>query len=228
MRKSILYIIPFFSLLFSCKEQPKPKVKYDKPVAKSVVKQDTTRLEVADLPVLMGDVLVYPIGRLRVSDLKKVEFESEKVDGASFNISNVMDEELTGYLKNLKFQQIGKDSLHLLSDKELLIERMTFLKHKKLFVYVLADSDTNQDGKVDSDDVKALYISSELGKDFTKLTADMQELLDWNYIEKSGKIFFRTLDDRNKNGAFDKQDGIHYFYVNLTKEWKAQEFSIVK
>ncbi|WP_428224625.1 hypothetical protein [Flavobacterium sp.] len=228
MRKSILYILPFLCLLFSCKEQPKPKVKYDKPVTKIAIKQDTTRLEVADLPVQMGSVLVYPIGQLRVSDLRKGEFESEKTEGAVFNVSNVMDDELTGYMKNIKFQEIGKDSLHVLSDKELHIERMTYLKHKKIFVYVLADSDTNQDGKVDADDVKSLYISSELGKDFTKLSADMQEVLDWNYIENTGKIFFRTLDDRNKNGAFDKQDGIHYFYVNLMKEWKAQEVSVVK
>ena len=229
MRKTIVFSLALLSVVISCKEESKPKVKYDKPAVKVEVKQDTTRVAVSDLPVQLGNnILLYPIGELRVSDIKKSTFESEKVDASGFNVSNTMEDELTGYLQNLKFQEIGKDSLHVLTDKPLLIERVTLLRKKKLLVYVLADADTNQDGKVDSDDVKSLYISSDLGKNFTKLSSEMQELIDWNYIEAARKLFFRTIDDRNKNGAFDKNDGLHYFKVDLDKEWKAEEISIVK
>jgi hypothetical protein len=38
-------------------------------------------------------------------------------------------------------------------------------------------------------------------------------------------LYFRTIEDTNKNGEFDKEDNVHYFYVNLLdKEWKALEY----
>lgn len=229
MKNTFFYIIPFIALFVSCKEEIKPKVKYT-PVTKVEVKQDTSKFMVSDLPIQFSNsnVLIFTIGELRLSDFKKGTYDSEKYDNSRFNVSNVMDEEVNGYLQNIKFQEIGSDSLHVLTDKPIMIERLTYLKSKKILVYIVADADTNQDTKVDSDDVKSLYLSTDLGKNFTKVSPEVQELIDWNYIESAGKIFFRTIDDRNKNGAFDKNDGVHYFTVNLAKEWKANEFVVVK
>lgn len=229
MKHTLFYIIPFFTFFISCKEEPKPKVKYDQPTKKIEVKKDTSKLVVADLPLQFANsnVLLYAIGELQVSNLQKGSY-SEKYETSGFNVSNVLEDELTGYLQNVKFQQIGKDSLHVLTDKAVMIERITYLKSKRLLVYVLADADTNQDSKVDSDDIKSLYVSTDMGKNFTKVSPEVQELIDWNYIENAGKIFFRTIDDRNKNGAFDKNDDLHYFTLNVNKEWKAEEFSVAK
>lgn len=231
MKKLSLYILPLFALFFNCKnEETKPKVKYN-PIAKTEVKQDTSKFVVADLPVQFqgSNILLYPIGEIQVSNLQKGSLsEREESTTMGFNVSNSRDEEITGFLQNVKFQEIGKDSLHVLTDKVISIERITYLKSKKLLVYVLADADTNQDSKVDSDDIKALYISTDLGKNFTKVSPELQELIDWSFIENTGKIYFRTIDDRNKNGAFDKNDGLHYFTLNINKDWKAEEFSVVK
>jgi hypothetical protein len=134
-----------------------------------------------------------------------------------------MENEITGYLQNLKFQEIGSDSLYVLSDKVMQIERVSYLKNNKMLVYVLADADTNQDGLIDSNDIKSLYISSELGKNFTKISTELQELIDWKHIESSNKLFFRTIEDANKNGEFDKKDKIHYHVVNL-KDNKVSEY----
>ena len=63
------------------------------------------------------------------------------------------------------------------------------------------------------------------GTNFTKLSDDLQELLDWNIVEVQNRLYFRTIEDINKNGAFDKKDTVHYFYVNLLdKEWKVEEY----
>ncbi|WP_136668724.1 hypothetical protein [Flavobacterium sp. H122] len=230
MKNAFFYIIPIFSLFVNCKEEPKPKVKYNTSTPKVEIKQDTSKLSVADLPIQFSNsnVLLYAIGELRLSDFRKGNYDSEKYDNSRFNVSNVMDDEVTGYLQNVKFQEIGKDSLHVLTDKAIMIERMTYLKSKKILVYVVADVDTNQDSKVDSDDIKSLYLSTDLGGNFTKVSPEVQELIDWNYIDKAGKIYFRTIDDRNKNGAFDKNDDLHYFTVNVNKEWKVEEFSVAK
>lgn len=230
MKYNFFYILPLFSFFISCKEEAKPKVKYSTPVTKVEIKQDTSKLMVSDLPIQFSNsnVLLYTIGELRLSDFKKGNYDSEKYDNSRFNVSNVMDYEVNGYMQNIKFQEIGKDSLHVLTDKAIMIERLTYLKSKKILVYVVADADTNQDTKVDSDDIKSLYLSTDLGKNFTKVSPEVQELIDWNYIESAGKIFFRTIDDRNKNGAFDKNDDLHYFTVNVNKEWEVNEFFVVK
>ncbi|WP_396159158.1 hypothetical protein [Flavobacterium sp.] len=227
--KNYIYVLLASSvMIFSCQEEKaKPKVKYTGKEAKSLLK-DTTKLEISDLPIQFegSNILVYAIGNLTVGDInKKGSYESaSSYEGVSgFHVSNSMENEITGYLQNLKFQEIGTDSLQLLTDKIMLIERVSFVKSNKILVYVLADADTNQDGLIDSNDIKSLYISTELGKNFSKISTELQELIDWKYIESANKIYFRTIEDANKNGEFDKKDKIHYHVVNL-KDNKVSEY----
>ena len=226
--KNYIYILLTLSvLIFSCQEEKaKPKVKYTEKEVKSLQK-DTTKLEVADLPIQFdgSNVLVYTIGNLKIGDInKKGNYETTSYEGvAGFNVSNSMENEITGYLQNLKFQAVGLDSLYVLTDKIMLIERVSFIKSNKMMVYILADADTNQDGLIDSNDIKSLYISTELGKNFTKISTDLQELVDWKHIEATNKIYFRTIEDANKNGEFDKKDKIHYHFLNL-KDSKVSEY----
>lgn len=227
MKNYIYILLTLSALIFSCQEEKaKPKVKYTEKEVKSLQK-DTTKLEVADLPIQFdgSNVLVYTIGNLTLGDInKKGNYETTSYEGvAGFNVSNSMENEITGYLQNLKFQAVGLDSLYVLTDKIMLIERVSFIKSNKMMVYILADTDTNQDGLIDSNDIKSLYISTELGKNFTKISTDLQELVDWKHIEATNKIFFRTIEDANKNGEFDKKDKIHYHFLNL-KDSKVSEY----
>ena len=58
-----------------------------------------------------------------------------------------------------------------------------------------------------------------------KISADYQELIDWNLIESKGRLYFRTVEDTNKNGQFDKNDVVHYNYVNLAASvWKVSNY----
>lgn len=226
--KNYIYILLVSSvMIFSCQEEKaKPKVKYTTKEAKSPQK-DTSKLEVADLPIQFNgsNVLIYTIGNLTLGDInKRGSYETTSYEGvAGFNVSNSMENEITGYLQNLKFQAVGSDSLHVLTDKVMLIERVSFVKNHKMLLYILADADTNQDGVIDSNDIKSLYISSELGQNFTKISTDLQELVDWKHIESVNKIYFRTIEDANKNGEFDKKDKIHYHFLNL-KDNKVSEY----
>jgi hypothetical protein len=86
--------------------------------------------------------------------------------------------------------------------------------------------DSNGDTKLDGNDIKNLYISEINGANFTKLSVDLQELIDWNIIESQNRLYFRTIEDINKNGAFDKDDKVHYQFVDLlTKDWKVIEYT---
>ena len=57
-------------------------------------------------------------------------------------------------------------------------------------------------------------------------TTNFQEVIDWNVIEKTNRLYFRSIEDVNKNGAFDKNDKVHYHYVNLlANEWKVEIYT---
>ena len=237
MKKLSIYIFPILVLLVSCKEETKkPKVIYED--AKAIVtpiNTDLTEIKIADLPIHMEGTsfLLHPMGEYSITDgSSKGNLSSSSYDkDESFKVSNYSDYEITGYISNFKFQRIGSDSLQLLTEKPILIETTTYLKtvsdktKQQVLVYTLVDMDTNKDGKINSSDIKTIYLSDISGNKFTKIATDLQELIDWNLIEATSHLYFRTIEDINKNGAFDKTDKVHYHFVNLqNKDWKVEEY----
>jgi len=233
----------FFSLvvlLVACKQEKEtPKVTYGTTTKeKPEPKVDRSQIKVADLPIHFAGttILIHPIGDLNIGGRDNaVAYESSRGESQqSFTVSNNNDYEITGYLQNIKFQEIGKDTITALTDKPILIETATYLKtiadktKKHFMVYSLADSDTNKDGKVDSSDIKSLYMSDINGANFVKLSQELQELIDWKIIEAQNRLYFRTIEDINKNGAFDKDDKVHYQYLDLlSKDFKVTEYKPV-
>ncbi|MFV8466678.1 hypothetical protein [Flavobacterium sp. LB1P62] len=218
-------------LLTSCKEDSeKPKVTYDASRGRAVAKTDSTDIEIADLPIHMDgtNYLIHPVGDLSIREKGiKTRYGSSSVNDLSFTISNYGENEITGFLQNIKFQKIGSDSIKALTDKPVLIQTATYLKSvsdktkNQIMVYTMVDMDTNKDGKLDTSDIKALYLSEISGDKLTKLSDSYQELIDWNLIESNNRLYFRTVEDTNKNGQFDKMDVVHYNYVDLSnKDWK--------
>lgn len=235
MKNTSLFCTLFAAVfLVSCKKEApeKPKVTYDttsKP--KTEVKIDTTQIEIADLPLQIPgtNYLIFPVGDLNVYG--GASRGNESSNDVRFRISNYSENEIAGYLRNLKFQQVGTDSLKALSDKPLLIQTATFLKtvadktKQQILVYTLADMDTNKDGKLDASDIKSLYLSEISGNRFVKMSSDFQELIDWNLVESQNRLYFRTIEDTNKNGEFDKNDILHYHFIDLSnKDWKVSDY----
>jgi hypothetical protein len=226
-------------LLASCKEEvEKPRVIYDASNKTAVIaKTDSTQIEIADLPIQMEgtNYLIHPVGDLSIFDKgTKTKYGSSSVNDLSFTISNVAKYEITGYLQNLKFQKIDSDSIKPLTDKPVLIQTATYLKSisdkidKQILVYTMVDMDTNKDGKLDTSDIKALYLSNISGEKFTKVSSDFEELIDWNLIESNNRLYFRTVEDTNKNGQFDKKDVVHYNYIDLSnKNWTVVNYKPV-
>ena len=233
MKNYFLYILLAFIVTFSScekQEKEKPKVIYEATKEKTTVKIDTTQIKVADLPINMEgtNYLIYPIGTV-TGEKKGMKYANDSED--SFTVSNYGEFQITGYLKNLKFQEIGQDTIYALTDKPVLILTATYLKSiatkskKQLLVYTLTDIDSNKDNKLDTNDIKSIYISAISGKNLTKLSTDFQELIDWKVIEAKNSLYFRSIEDTNKNGEFDKDDKVHYNVVNLLDtEWLVQEY----
>jgi hypothetical protein len=238
MKKSSIYaLISLLGLLISCQNKEKPKVIYEdtKTEAESP-KKPAQEIEIADLPIQMEGTkyLLHAIGDVRVSEANG-SYGSSKTNSVSYALSNYSRFELTGYFKNIKFQHIDSTALRSLTDKSIQIQTATFLNtiaaktKKQILVYSLVDSDTNKDGKIDVNDIKSLYISDFDGTKFTKLSGELQELLDWNIVEIQNRLYFRTIEDINKNGAFDKNDKVHYHFVNLvSKDWEVQDYAPIE
>lgn len=235
---TVLYFAILVSLLVSCKEaeEPeKPKVTYQTKKAKLSQKLDSTLIEIADLPIQMQGTsyLIYPIGDLSIYGGEgKTSYGSSNNDRESFKISNSSEYEITGFLQNLKFQEVGSNTIHALTDKAVLIQTITYLKSvsdktkQQVLVYTMADLDTNQDNKLDTNDIKTLYISDISGNRLTKITPDLDELIDWELIESNNQLYFRSIEDTNKNGKFDKNDLLHYNYIDLNdKKWKVNSYN---
>lgn len=219
-------------LLASCKdESEKPKVIYDASnKGRAITKSDSAQVKIADLPIHMEgtNYLIHPVGDLSIREKGiKTRYGSSSVNDLSFTISNYSEYEITGFLQNLKFQRMNSDSIKVLTDKPVLIQTATYLKsvadktQNQVMVYTMVDMDTNKDGKLDTSDIKALYLSEISGDKLTKISASYQELIDWKLIESKNRLYFRTVEDTNKNGEFDKMDVVHYSYIDLSnKEWK--------
>jgi hypothetical protein len=238
MKNYLKYItVALMIAFFGCKDNPEnpKKVIYDvASKVKEITRRDSTQIQIADLPIQMPgtDYLIHPVGDLSIYEKGlKTKYGTSSVNDLSFTISNVADYEITGYLQNLKFQKIGSDSIKPLSENPILIQTATYLKtiadrtKKQIMVYTLVDSDTNKDGKLDTNDIKALYMSDISGENFTKISPDFQEAIDWNVIDSQSRLYFRSIEDTNKNGQFDKKDVVHYNYINLAgKDWQVMGY----
>ena len=239
--KLIIYTsLALIAVMSSCKEEKeRPKVIYENRVKEkekpTVI--DTSKIQIADLPIQMDGTkyLIHPIGDFRIYEGRsKSAYGSSNSDNISFSVSNYNRFEITGFLQNIKFQHIDSTTIRPLTTKPVIIQTASYLntiydKAKQQFmVYNVIDMDTNKDNKLDDSDIKSLYISNISGKNFTKLTEDFQELIDWNLIESKNRLYFRTIEDTNKNGEFDKKDQLHYYFVDLLlAEKKAESYNPV-
>jgi hypothetical protein len=233
---NINFLVLSFALLLltSCKKEVEPpKLIYNnqKVQGQKAIATDTSQIEIADLPIHFEGTkfLLFPIGDYRIND-KRSSYATASYSG-SFTISNNNEFEITGFLNNLKFQSVDADSIYSLTDKRILIQTATYLKNfaakskRQIMVYTLADNDTNIDGKLDDRDIKSIYLSEISGLRFTKISAELEELIDWNVIEVKNRLYFRTIEDTNKNGQFDQNDPVHYNFIDLlSADWKVQNY----
>ena len=225
-----IIILAFIKLfIVSCGNEEKPKVIYPENgnAQTSELKKDSTLIEIADIPIHIDSTqyLIHPIGEYKMYGSRgKSYFGSSNYGSGSFSISSYNRYEITGDLHNLKFQKIDSENLTTLTKQNIRIKSITFLRdifdntNKQILVYRILDKDSNQDNKLDDNDINTLYISNIDGTNFTKLTAEFQELIDWKVIGIMNRLYFRSIEDTNKNGEFDKEDKVHYQYIDFNQD----------
>jgi len=235
----LLFVLVTSILFYSC-GQEKPKIDHEMVDTTSVVDdriKDTTRILVSELPVQFDstDVLLFAIGLV---DLQERGGYS-KVGSGSYSDSDISssyfsDDNLIGNFINLIFQD-KNGSEKKLTDKKIVIRRVNFLREifKKTktgyLLYTISDRDSNGDKQLNHSDLEALYMSKVDGSDFKKLTKELHEFYDWNFIKGESRIYFRTLEDRNKDGVLNNKDKFHYYFIDFSADkYSVTEYNPVK
>ncbi|TXK76886.1 hypothetical protein [Mesonia sp. K4-1] len=237
MRKLILISLLIINL-FSCKNNDKPTVTYDNLNDKKEITRDSSIIVINELPIEIDstDYLVYIIGEpSNISYGSSYSgFSSESNNRNSFSVINSYNSTISGKIHNLKFQKFESDTITQLTNETILINSVDFLREifninkKQYLLYTVYDNDSNADQKINYQDLRSLYMSEINGQGFKKLTPDFQELINWKIIKSQNRLYFRTIEDIDKNGEFDNEDKLHYFYIDFDKDnLKSKEYNYI-
>jgi hypothetical protein len=141
---------------------------------------------------------------------------------------------ISGHFINIVFQD-GNGNEKKLTDKKMRIRQISFLREifqktkMGYLLYYITDRDTNGDKQFNHLDLKALYISNVDGSGFKKITKELHEVYDWRLIKEQNRIYFRTLEDQNKDGILNNKDKFHYYFIDFSgDEHSVTEYNPVK
>jgi hypothetical protein len=238
--KNLLIAFVAMSLLISC-GQDRAKIDYKKAIDTTSVTddsiKDTTKILVSELPVKFDstEMLLFAIELVDLqerggySKIGSGSYENSDVASSFFNSDN-----LIGNFINIVFQDKSGEERKL-TDKKIKIRSIHFLRDifKKTktgyLLYSISDRDSNGDNELDHSDLEALYISKIDGSDFRKLTKELHEFYDWRLIKGENRIYFRTLEDKNKDGELNNQDKFHYYFIDfMNDKYSMTEYNPIK
>lgn len=174
------------------------------------------------------EFLIHPIGVFSVPGGENTGYFSSSDSQSNGFFGN--DDIFFGELSNLKIQKVGSDSIQLLTEKNLKITKFSFIRDifntsRKYLVFEVIEQDWNSNGRLDAEDLPVLYISLINGANFRRFSPEGQILLDWKTIPQQNRLYFRTLEDKNGNEEREKEDEVHYFFIDLdTEELKVEEY----
>lgn len=238
MTRQLIVIV--ILILFCCCGQDKPKINHEAVDTTSVVDgriKDITKILVSELPVKFDstDVLLFAIGLVDLqerggySKIGSGSYSSSDIASAYFNSDN-----LIGNFINIVFQDKSGNEKKL-TDKKIKIRSVNFLRDifKKTktgyLLYSISDRDSNGDKELNHSDLEALYIGKIDGTDFKKISKELHEFYDYNLIKGESKVYFRTLEDKNKDGELNNKDKFHYYYIDFTDDnYVVTEYNPVK
>ncbi|MBJ2176087.1 hypothetical protein JBL43_17680 [Aureibaculum sp. A20] len=175
-------------------------------IDKSENQKKAVKTLVADLPSLIEntDFIVFSVRDNVVREQKRSSYDS--------------DNWYNNYIDNLIFQHIKTQETHVLTKKKIKIisfERFIDSLNPTLntTIYQVIDSFPNNEKQ---ETFTALYLSTNEGKNFTKITKSNEHLTRWKFIPETKNIYFTTANDTNSNRKLDEQDGqsIHSVSIN--------------
>lgn len=232
MKKYNLIVVCFILIgffLVSCEEETKTVVinEANNNAQDFIIEKDTTAIKVLKLPVFIDSTnfLYHPIALERVYDKKdfsvdKFSYESRGLSNnySSYTFSGVYAGFIVEDMKTGQKVTIIKDEINISSAQ--IYNKLDHNPRVEFVLYEGYNLDTNKDGKLNYNDLKALFISDLNGANFKKLTLDFEELIGHKFIVENDQLYFQTQKDSNNNGIFDSADGYRNYVVDLNQPVK--------
>jgi hypothetical protein len=227
--------------------QNQPKIDYstenpNDSIALDSIVSDTSRILVAELPVYFDstDYLIHAVGFVSLDDrsvkgiLKSGSFSSSDYE-SGFAMEGHSGDYFSGNIANLVFENLHTRNMHKLTDKYMSIPNVQYLRElawntgRHYLLYCLIDRDLDHNGTLGYGDISSLYISKVDGTGFRKLTDSFQDYAGGELIVRDLKYYFRTIEDKNRDGKFNIADGFRYFYIDFALvDYKVVEYFPLK
>jgi len=179
---------------------------------KEAEKEDVKKLTI-NLPVKLDSsaYLIYPIGELSTKQ------------SSSFKSSYRSEDRYSGYLTNIIFQNIYTDKTHFLTKNIVKITAYEQLYttqrvSEKIILYQVIDNFPKDE---DALTFKSLYLGTNDGKLFQKVSKANEHVTDWKYIPETKKVYFKTIEDTDKNNELNNTDTEHIYAVSI------QDFKVI-
>ena len=122
-------------------------------------------------------------------------------------------------IRNLIFYNRFTGKSYKLTDKKLHV--IAFSIHnefkKPIIMFHVVKNDFNKDKKFDYKDPAMLYIADLDGKNFTQLSPEDEQYIDYFFYKESNKILLKVKTDTDTNKTFDTYDQSIYREVSLEK-----------
>ena len=126
---------------------------------------------------------------------------------------------------NILFHNTNTHEQHLLTENKILILDYSFKygreegvkigKEIDYIFYTARIKDFNNDKIFDEKDPLYLFVSDKFGKNFSQISPDNYNLMQWEWVESNNQIIMTAAMDSNKNNQFDEKDEMTAFTTSL-------------
>ncbi len=227
--KKLLFSLAALILICSCKRN-EPRIVYDKgEQVKDLNESENKKYKklITDLPFSFDSLkyLYFPIGETNESfriNARSIASSYSKTS-KSYSLGYVNGRYVNCNLNNLMIRPKNSSTFKLLTKSDLKIKSMNYLYRIDTlhgidrFIFRVIDFDSNKDTHINDDDLVGLYSSRTNGADFKRISPKKQQLIDWKTVDLQGLLYFRTMEDIDRNGEFDDKDRINLYEYNLIK-----------
>lgn len=224
-------LISCLAMIVFCSGCNGPESKAPEIVADTVLvaaeKPDSAHVMVSRLPIQFNstDVLLFLVQMEDFSSRSatKAYYEYGAAPDLGLSSGNFEGDKVEGWFVNVLFEDVNGVSRKL-TQHRIIIESMHFLRAifsatgKGYILYEVYDQDINGDGEFSYEDPKSLYLSNADGTAFRKLTKGGHKYHDHAVLKSKRSLYFRTLEDINKDGRFNANDRVHYYHVDFSHE----------
>ncbi|MFK7783895.1 MAG: hypothetical protein AB8B56_02205 [Crocinitomicaceae bacterium] len=234
--KNALLLLLTISLFASCEELNKEDKKEE---VKERKLSTSDELSIGEpLNYGLDSMMIFPIGRayyeVEVQKEKKKKRSRDHRRAKSTTVEFSMNTGLRPYdqlaeeeyvnreleefdIRNILFYNTFTQEKYPLTETTLHI--LSFGLHpeyrRKMIFYRVVLNDYNEDGFLNNDDPVVLCISDLYGRNFTQITSDEEQFVDYTYNEETETIMIKTLMDSDGNKKFNEIDEVSYSTMKI-------------